>query len=983
MRSWVLLAVALPACLAADPTTDELSQNVRVKDKKCKPHKKHQDCGSVTAPIDVAGGTFTADNGLTVTVPYGAVDSPTTVTVTTTDIVAPGATSPVYEFGPEGTVFAAPLTITLPLPAGAATGTVYWSKLGSTTEYDAIGGTIDAAAGTITAETFHFSLGYVGQPSGDRTVSGGGSRTYISASSRENILMDFATENYDAIVGDGSGGYARLCGTPAGAGTFTIANVPNGDYILRNGTNYLVTSSNAPDLGFLIGGRPNRTPLTQTTQLDLTVTNLDAWDPGTDEEPADQIEWFSTEADDWDFNTERLAPDILPGDQSAFLPIDVANVDAGPASEIHSAEGYRAAVGQLTLEHTAAPASVPYLAMTRVAQFPSNFDVIDGSSQALSLALQPVPTSNTLSVDFRVSAWRAALEQYGNPHHRPVVPECNPAFCGSFVGALAQAYSANDGFYSANADLLIMFDKAGQDIQSGPMVYADPTGLGGQWGVLYDVRSSQRNIIQLPDTSGRAGVGTIPFTDSIEWTTTKAALEAGPILPPLLPPANLTINGQSFFDGGGDLNGVATIAWTNPNTTIQPAFYTISVIELYVDADNFSHGVRRATINTTNTSFTFPTAPSSSVGCGSTQPAAPILEPGHAYVFVVTATGSTSGVQADVDRLASAPFKDTLNVARATVTSGLFGNVHGTPLAELVQDGQSYPLGTAASASNVFWLERGQAPWDPPTVRNAGNLWMANLDGTDPRIIASGLDLPFELVVSNNTLYWANQGDGSDSTVVSLDLATIDPNSTTNAPTVVASEPGVGDILAFGGDVYWISAAGTTRLSGGVLSSVNPFNGVNFDTDGVSFYYAQYGDSPPNATGTIQSVPFAGGPASTLVSGQPQAWDVHTDGTYVYWSNQAWEQEGLATINRIPVMGGSPQTLTTGNELMKYFTLDANNLYFVRDGFVYALPKSGGAEVVLAAVPTFGCVQADLTISAGALYFTDTCGMATYRVALP
>jgi hypothetical protein len=362
---------------------------------------------------------------------------------------------------------------------------------------------------------------------------------------------------------------------------------------------------------------------------------------------------------------------------------------------------------------------------------------------------------------------------------------------------------------------------------------------------------------------------------------------------------------------------------------------------------------------------------------------APILQAGHAYVFQVTATASTSGSQADVDRLASAPFKDTLNVARATVTSGLFGDVHGTPLAELIQDGQSYPLGTAASPTNIFWLERGQAPWDPPTVRNAGNLWMANLDGTDPRIIASGLDLPFELVVSNGALYWANQGDGTDSTVVSLDLATIDPNSTTNSPTLVANAPGVGDILAFGGDVYWISWAGTTRLSNGALASVNPNAGVNFDTDGVNFYYTNYGDSPPGATGTVDAVPFAGGPVSTLVTGQPQAWDVHTDGAYVYWSNQAWEQEGLATINRIPVGGGPSETLTTGNELMKYFTLDANNLYFVRDGFVYAQPKAGGAAVVLAAVPTFGCPQADLTVSAGALYFTDTCGMATYRVALP
>ncbi|HEX6587431.1 MAG TPA: hypothetical protein VF039_00300, partial [Longimicrobiales bacterium] len=459
---------------------------------------------------------------------------------------------------------------------------------------------------------------------------------------------------------------------------------------------------------------------------------------------------------------------------------------------------------------------------------------------------------------------------------------------------------------------------------------------------------------------------------ALEWTTTKAALEAGAIVPKVLPPANITVNGGSFFAGGPDLGGGATISWENvnpPPPAPQPVFYRIVVVELWVDAFNRSHGTRVATIDTPNTSFTFPTF---------ADPAKQILQPGHAYVFSVTAVTSTSGVTTDVERLASSPFKSAIEIATATVSSGIFGDVHGMPLAQTIQAGQSYPAATAANASAVFWTERIDAPWDPQVSRNSGNIWTANLDGSNPHVIASGQDEPSAIAVSGSTLYWINEGDGSDSKVMSMDLLT-------SAITEVGSEPGVHALLAYGGDLYWLSWAGTTRLSNGTLSSVSSVGGVNFATDGTRFYYAEYGDGPPAATGSVQHIPFDGSaPPVTLIDGQPQTWGVQTDGTYVYWSNQAWENEGGATINRIPVGGGSPETLVTGNELMKAFTIDATNIYFVRDGYVWSLPKAGGSPSQLAALPdgSPGCPQGTLTVAASALYFTDTCGMGTYRVPL-
>ena len=62
----------------------------------------------VVAVIGRAGGTITLPNaGLTVVVPYGAVSSATTFTVS-----APAGTAVLYEFAPHGTKFAVPLKVT-------------------------------------------------------------------------------------------------------------------------------------------------------------------------------------------------------------------------------------------------------------------------------------------------------------------------------------------------------------------------------------------------------------------------------------------------------------------------------------------------------------------------------------------------------------------------------------------------------------------------------------------------------------------------------------------------------------------------------------------------------------------------------------------------------------------------------------------------------------------------------------------------------
>jgi hypothetical protein len=106
--------------------------------------------------IGPAGGTATSsDNSLTITIPSGALASPTTITITPTTGPA-GAIGTTYALGPDGTQFAVPIGLRFVLPPGSTAGSVSvgtvvdgaWQQLGFSA----------AGNGTLAASTTHFSL---------------------------------------------------------------------------------------------------------------------------------------------------------------------------------------------------------------------------------------------------------------------------------------------------------------------------------------------------------------------------------------------------------------------------------------------------------------------------------------------------------------------------------------------------------------------------------------------------------------------------------------------------------------------------------------------------------------------------------------------------------------------------------------------------------------------------------------------------------
>ncbi len=83
----------------------------------------------VSAVIGAAGGTLTGPDGAQVVVPAGALRTDTTIGLARNAdgapaVEAPWAPAAIYEFTPHGTVFDLPVTIRMPVPAGASAPTV-------------------------------------------------------------------------------------------------------------------------------------------------------------------------------------------------------------------------------------------------------------------------------------------------------------------------------------------------------------------------------------------------------------------------------------------------------------------------------------------------------------------------------------------------------------------------------------------------------------------------------------------------------------------------------------------------------------------------------------------------------------------------------------------------------------------------------------------------------------------------------------------
>jgi hypothetical protein len=388
------------------------------------------------------------------------------------------------------------------------------------------------------------------------------------------------------------------------------------------------------DLGVSQGGRPDVTLLNvdDSSFLDFHLTNLAPWQTG------DDLEFFSTEANDWDFFTDRFAS-MTDGQTHLSLSFDLRRTDGSLASLIEGSKGDHLYFAQLS--NAISSNGVPYTAMSRLVQF-APFDSLVNGQVSLDGAMLDVQQTNTIAVNFRASQFTAAFAADGNPN---TVLDC--AICGGTFAVLGQAGTARDGFYAANADLLLLNDPSGADMQTGTMSYGSPAnaGLVGSWGEIGLVRWIGGVPVHLPG----ALPAFRPLESGISWTANARDLAAPRVLaPPISFVRNVRIDGQNAFSDQELASLTPTVSWDAPAIGT-PTLYSIAVFELTVNVSNRTVVVRPSrTIFTPNRSFTLPPG---------------ILQTRRHYVFEMSAI--------DAAEQTNAPLRTVLNAAAASTPSGL------------------------------------------------------------------------------------------------------------------------------------------------------------------------------------------------------------------------------------------------------------------------------------------------------------------------
>ncbi len=101
---------------------------------------------------------------------------------------------------------------------------------------------------------------------------------------------------------------------------------------------------------------------------------------------------------------------------------------------------------------------------------------------------------------------------------------------------------------------------------------------------------------------------------------------------------------------------------------------------------------------------------------------------------------------------------------------------------------------------------------------------------------------------------------------------------------------------------------------------------------------------------TVNAIPLGGGAPVTLATGQHNPWELTVVGGRLFWTNQGGIDDGSVFSLALP--DGAPQPLSTPRTGAYALAVDAANVYFTlingTNDTVYKVPRSGGTTVPLA-----------------------------------
>lgn len=246
-----------------------------------------------------------------------------------------------------------------------------------------------------------------------------------------------------------------------------------------------------------------------------------------------------------------------------------------------------------------------------------------------------------------------------------------------------------------------------------------------------------------------------------------------------------------------------------------------------------------------------------------------------------------------------------------------------------------------------------------------------------PIVLVEGQDgVPQVLVVDATSVYWTNDNIG---TVMKVPLGGGSPK------TLVAGQSRPFDLAVDSTNVYWANyddgTLMTMALDGGssttlVSDQSSPIVAIAIDATNV--YWA-------NEFHSVGKVPLAGGTPTTLASGDFHPLAIAIDAAHLYWTNI--DSSGGVTVMKVPLGGGTVTTIassplsakTLGERIFQavlehperdaamVIAIDATSIYWTSGVAVMTVPLGGGTPTTLAS----GYRAQAIAIDATSIYWTE------------
>jgi hypothetical protein len=209
-----------------------------------------------------------------------------------------------------------------------------------------------------------------------------------------------------------------------------------------------------------------------------------------------------------------------------------------------------------------------------------------------------------------------------------------------------------------------------------------------------------------------------------------------------------------------------------------------------------------------------------------------------------------------------------------------------------------------------------------------------------PLMLASNQNVPNDLAVDSNNLYWTNEGDaGANGSVMQVQL---DGGNLITLATGRAQPVGLVVDSAW---VYWAEEGTSANnfqdgvvakvpIGGGTVQTIAQNQALPIDVavSPTNIYWTNGGFALANDdAGTVMMAALDGGSATTLATGQHQTQWMAIDQTYVYWTTGGTQAKNYAdgTIEKIALDGtGGAISVATGQTSPSGLAVDANNVYW-------------------------------------------------------